>query len=148
MRAGLLTTAAVGTSLALAACGSSTGTPAAPAPVPKPHTAQVNQALSIQHVLRGCHVWSTGTAKTVLHISTGSALTITNNDVMPHKLVSSGGLPAVLSGADMSHMSAKGTITFPKAGTYRFTTKAGEDYMKGVKTVGEDNVLRLTIVVT
>jgi hypothetical protein len=32
-----------------------------------------------------------------------------------------------------------------KAGRYRFTTKAGEDYMKGVKTIGEDNVLRLTV---
>jgi len=27
-------------------------------------------------------------------------------------------------------------------------TKAGEDYMAGVKTIGEDNVLRLTVVVS
>ena len=32
--------------------------------------------------------------------------------------------------------------SFTKAGVYRFTTKAGEDYTKGIKTVGEDNVLR------
>jgi hypothetical protein len=31
--------------------------------------------------------------------------------------------------------------------TYIFTTKAGEDYMKGVKTSGEDNILRLVVTV-
>ena len=39
-------------------------------------------------------------------------------------------------------------VAFAKAGVYRFTTKAGEDYMKGVKTIGEDNVLRLTVQVS
>ena len=41
-------------------------------------------------------------------------------------------------------------VTFTHAGVYRFTTKAGEDYpaMAGMKTVGEDNVLRLTVTVT
>jgi hypothetical protein len=39
------------------------------------------------------------------------------------------------------------TVSFPKAGTYVFGTKAGEDYMKGVKTTGEDNVLTLKITV-
>jgi hypothetical protein len=44
-------------------------------------------------------------------------------------------------------MSATLRVTFPKAGVYTFTTKVGEDYMSGVKTIGEDNVLRLTVVV-
>ena len=39
-------------------------------------------------------------------------------------------------------------ITFTKPGVYHFTTKAGEDYMAGMKTIGEDNVLRLTVVVS
>jgi hypothetical protein len=48
----------------------------------------------------------------------------------------------------MARMGARTKVTFTKAGTYRFTTKVGEDYMKGVKTVGEDNVLKLTVVVS
>jgi hypothetical protein len=38
-------------------------------------------------------------------------------------------------------------VTFTKPGVYTFTTKAGEDYMSGVKTIGEDNVLKLTVTV-
>ena len=38
-------------------------------------------------------------------------------------------------------------VTFTKPGVYKFTTKAGEDFMSGVKTIGEDNVLRLTVTV-
>ena len=47
----------------------------------------------------------------------------------------------------MSHVGATASVKFPRAGTYVFTTKAGEDYMKGVKTIGEDNVLTLKVVV-
>ena len=39
-------------------------------------------------------------------------------------------------------------VTFSKAGVYKLTTKPGEDYMKGMKTIGEDNVLRLTVKVS
>ncbi|MFY9579490.1 MAG: hypothetical protein WAQ33_09210, partial [Gaiellaceae bacterium] len=51
---------------------------------------------------------------------------------------------------NMNRMSARTSVTFPKAGTYRFTTRPGEDYpmMGKMKTVGEDNVLRLTVVVS
>ena len=38
-------------------------------------------------------------------------------------------------------------MKFAKAGVYTFTTKAGEDYMKGIKTIGEDNVLKLKVTV-
>jgi hypothetical protein len=44
-------------------------------------------------------------------------------------------------------MGASVKVTFSKAGTYLFKTKAGEDYMPGVKTIGEDNILRLTVTV-
>jgi hypothetical protein len=33
------------------------------------------------------------------------------------------------------------------AGVYTFGTIAGEDYVKGIKTVGPDNVLRLVVTV-
>ena len=45
-------------------------------------------------------------------------------------------------------MGASLKITLIKPGVYHFTTKAGEDYMAGMKTIGEDNVLRLTVVVS
>jgi hypothetical protein len=35
-------------------------------------------------------------------------------------------------------MGSRTKVTFAKAGTYTFTTKAGEDFMSGVKTIGED----------
>ncbi len=34
-----------------------------------------------------------------------------------------------------------------KLATTIVKTKAGEDYMKGMKTIGEDNVLRLVVTV-
>jgi hypothetical protein len=34
-------------------------------------------------------------------------------------------------------------VSFPRAGTYAFTTRAGEDYRPGIETVGPDNRLRL-----
>jgi hypothetical protein len=48
----------------------------------------------------------------------------------------------------MSHMSASASVTLSRKGLYRFTTKAGKDY-KGMamKTIGEDHVLHLSVVV-
>ena len=47
-------------------------------------------------------------------------------------------------------MGASLKVTFTQPGVYHFTTKPGEDYpgMNGMKTIGEDNVLRLTVVVS
>ncbi len=121
-------------------------------------------SLVIRHQTRGCHSWSLNggayrTSQTII-IRRGGSVSVTNNDVMPHKLIKTSG-PAVtytrlkvgsmmgLKGtfppAMLAHMSASSKITFAKAGVYRFTTKAGEDYMTGIKTVGEDNVLHLTV---
>jgi hypothetical protein len=48
----------------------------------------------------------------------------------------------------MNRISAVAIVMFPGKGVYEFKTKSGEDY-KGMeaKTIGEDNVLRLTVVV-
>jgi hypothetical protein len=67
---------------------------------------------------------------------------------MPHKLIQLAGPKAKLVSPAMNHMSARAKIVFVKKGTYRFTTKAGEDYVKGITTIGNDNVLRLTVVVS
>jgi plastocyanin len=82
-------------------------------------------------------------------LARGGSIRFTNNDVMPHKLVKLSGKAVTFTGKpNMNHTSATLRVTFPKAGVYTFVTKAGEDYMQGVKTVGEDNVLRLRVTVS
>jgi len=108
--------------------------------------------LTIRHQTRGCHAWSfsNGAYKASLKVrlARGTTLTVTDNDVMPHKLIQLAGPKAKLVTPAMKHMSAQAKVVFAKKGTYRFTTKAGEDYMKGMKTTGPDNVLRLTVTVS
>jgi hypothetical protein len=47
----------------------------------------------------------------------------------------------------MGRMGAATRITFAHRGVYSFSTKAGEDYMQGMQTIGEDNVLHLKVIV-
>ncbi|MHB8643788.1 MAG: hypothetical protein ACYDA3_12985 [Gaiellaceae bacterium] len=123
--------------------------------------------LMIRHLTKGCHSWSlnAGPLKAVQSVSLakGATLIVVDNDVMAHKLIKTSG-PSVkmtkigsamrdmsheFSGAGvMAHMGATIAVQFNTAGTYTFTTKAGEDYMKGIKTIGEDHVLKLTVKVT
>jgi plastocyanin len=108
----------------------------------------------IRHQMRGCHAWSVNGGSFAVsrsaRLAVGGSATFTDNDVMPHKIVLTSG-PAVkyIGGASMGHMGASVKVVFPRAGVYRFPTKAGEDY-KGItmKTVGNDNVLHLTITVS
>jgi plastocyanin len=109
--------------------------------------------LTIRHQMRGCHAWSFngGPYKPSLKIvvEPGTTMKVIDNDVMPHKLVQLAGPRAKLISPAMRHMSAQAKVVFLTKGTYKFTTKAGEDYpnMSMMKTVGEDFVLRLTVVV-
>jgi hypothetical protein len=67
---------------------------------------------------------------------------------MPHKLVQVAGPRVGLpDGASMNSVGAMVEVRFPKAGVYRFTTKAGEDYSTGVHTVGPDKTLELRVIV-
>jgi len=132
----VLILAAAGTALLLAAPASS-GTTA---------------KLTIRHQTRGCHSWAfNGGAykpSQSITVTKGSTLTIVNNDVMPHKLLRvSGPSFSLPKTANLNHAGATTRLRFATAGVYKFATKAGEDYMKGVKTIGEDNVLRLTVTV-
>jgi len=109
--------------------------------------------LVIQHELRGCHAWSYNggayKAAQKVTLARGATLTVVDNDVMPHTLVKTRGPAVVVSGKlVLRRVGASVRVTFAKAGTYRFTTRAGEDYTSGVKTIGEDNVLTLTVVVS
>jgi hypothetical protein len=146
---------------AAAAAGSLAAVTASAAPSA---TSQAN--LVIRHQLHGCHAWSLNgdaySARQAVSLRHGGAISIRNNDVMSHKLIETSG-PAVkiVRVASTMGMGLKGTfppsmmarmgsvakVTFTKPGVYTFTTKAGEDYMSGVKTIGEDNVLKLTVTV-
>jgi plastocyanin len=117
-----------------------------------PASSGTTAKLTIRHQTRGCHSWSFNggayKASQSITLTKGSTLTVVNNDVMPHKFVRlAGPALALAQSANMSHPGATTAIRFAKAGVYKFTTRAGDDYMKGIKTVGEDNVLRLTVTV-
>jgi hypothetical protein len=107
--------------------------------------------LTIKHQTRGCHSWSfdakSWNATQRITIVRGGVLTVVDNDVMPHKLIEVSGPKASLTGTAMKHMGARAHVGFPTRGTYVFKTRAGEDYMTGIKTIGEDNVLKLVVTV-
>jgi hypothetical protein len=68
---------------------------------------------------------------------------------MPHALVQASGPNVKVVVPAMRHMGAIASVRFSKVGVYHFVTKAGEDYKwaSATKTIGEDNVLRLTVTV-
>jgi plastocyanin len=118
-----------------------------------PVGAKSSAQIVIRHQMKGCHAWSVGTraysASQHVRVSHGTTFTLVNNDVMPHTLVQLAGPKVSLGHALLDHMGASTKFTLLKPGTYRFGTKAGEDY-KGMnmKTIGEDNVLRMIVVVS
>jgi plastocyanin len=107
----------------------------------------------IHHQTRGCHAWAvglTGTYKASLAVSVrrGATLTFVNDDVMPQKIVQQAGAKVAFSGkANLNKPAASVKVTFAKPGVYTFGTVVGEDYVKGVTTIGEDNVLKLVVTV-
>ena len=108
--------------------------------------------LVIRHQLHGCHSWSlNGDAFNSAQsgrFHAGTRLTVTDNDLMPHKLIQTSGPKVFYTGSPaMKRFGASVKVLFLQPGTYTFTSKVGEDYMKGVKTIGEDNVLKLRITV-
>lgn len=123
-------------------------------------------SLLIRHQVAHCHAWSLNggpfKASQAVALGVGSTLTVIDQDVMPHRLVELSG-PAVTmrNGTTMpmmrgyvsptpglmGHMGAWTTVRFAHPGVYRFRTRAGEDYLQGIRTTGADNVLALTVTV-
>jgi plastocyanin len=110
-----------------------------------------NIGITIRHQKVGCHAWAIGNgaykATQSLTVKSGTSLSFTNNDVMPHALVQLSGPRIAIHTARLAKMGAHTAFVLRKPGTYVFGTKAGEDYTKGIVTVGEDNVLRLVVTV-
>jgi plastocyanin len=133
--------------LALLALGSATVSVLAVSAGAAPPSVQV----VIRHQVRGCHSWSVNNnaygATQRVDVAPGTLLSFTNNDVMPHKLVQLSGPRFAFHSVNMHTIGAHSTIQLFARGRYVFGTKAGEDYLKGVKTIGEDNVLRLVVTV-
>ena len=132
-----------GAALALAALAALVVTSAAPA-----HS---TATVTIRHQMRGCHSWSFNSgpfkASQSITLKAGAVLRFTNNDVMPHKLVQAAGPKMRMVHPNMLKMASSATVKLTQKGIYRFTTRAGEDYAwaGSMKTVGEDNVLHLTV---
>jgi plastocyanin len=107
--------------------------------------------ITIRHEKVGCHSWAIGNgaykATQSLTVKAGSALKFTDNDVMPHVLVELAGPKVAIPGRNLAKMGAHTTLLLAKSGTYVFGTKPGDDYYKGIETVGEDHVLRLVVIV-
>jgi plastocyanin len=116
-----------------------------------PAAAGSSATITISHQMKGCHMWQLGggnpKASLAFAVKAGTTLRFVNNDVMPHRLIQQAGPKLTLVKPNMNKMSAATSVKLARAGTYRFTTKAGEDYpwMKSMKTIGEDNVLHLTV---
>lgn len=130
-------------------------------------------SLQINHFKRGCHNWSLNGGAYHVHqavqLASGGTLLVTNDDLMVQDLVKTSG-PAVhmqlvrqsfmgkmhmtmpMNGKPspyaMSHMGAQVKVTFPRAGRYRFVLIDRGDYFDGIKTVGDDNELTLTVTVS
>lgn len=107
--------------------------------------------LTIQHVQKGCHVWSNGktTAPAMrLQLKSGQKLSILDADVDAHQMVQLSGPMHVRMGGPMM-MNHGLTLAFPTKGVYRLGTKTVEMPGGGmdVKTVGPDNHLRLVVTV-
>jgi plastocyanin len=106
--------------------------------------------ITISHQTKGCHMWQLGTGNPKVNLSVtvkaGTVLRIVNNDIMPHRLIQQAGPKLTLTRPNMNRMSAATSVKLSHAGVYRFTTRAGEDYAwKSMKTIGEDNVLHMTV---
>ena len=118
-----------------------------------PAVAGPGSTVTIRHQMHGCHAWSFagGPLRSSLKVSVArsTSLTILDNDLMPHTFLQVAGTKVTIARPAMRHMGASAVVRFSKAGVYRFTTKAGEDYKfaRGTKTTGKDNVLRLIVTV-
>ena len=130
-------------SLVLAAAAAAIAVPAA--------SAGTTATITISHQMKGCHMWQLGDANPKVNLAVtvkaGAVIRFVDNDIMPHRLIQQAGPKLTLVKPSMKHMSASTSVRFAHAGVYRFTTKAGEDYawVKSMKTIGEDNVLHLTV---
>ena len=106
-------------------------------------------ALSIVHVVRGCHVWMLGSRELgptpVLRTKPGARIKLRISCPMSFDVVQTAG-PKLALGNRRFVAGTTRTIAFPKAGVYRLVARNVETSAEmGLQTLGPDNVLRLTV---
>ena len=135
--------------LALAGLGAlALGVGTAPAKPAAPKRA----SLSIIHVVKGCHVLmlngAPGVVNATIPLRRGGKLSIINNDEQEHQAVQLSGPLTLPKLANMNSLGATSQATFTKAGVYRFKFTIGRDFVKNLRTVGEDYNMTMKVVVS
>jgi plastocyanin len=133
--------------LALLTAGVATAFALAASAIAAPPSVQV----TIRHQVRGCHAWAVDGGRYLptqrLTTNPGAIFTFVDNDVMPHHLVQRAGPKGTSHAANMNRPGASASLQVFAKGRYVFRTRAGEDYMSGMKTIGADNALLLVVTV-
>jgi hypothetical protein len=106
-------------------------------------------AISIVHVVHGCHVWMLGSRELgptpVLRTKPGARLKLRVSCPMSFDVVQTTGPKLALGNRRFVAGTAR-TIVFPKPGVYRIVARNVETSEEmGLQTLGPDNVLRLTV---
>ena len=107
--------------------------------------------LVIAHVAANCHIWRSATKdlgpSTKIIVRPGSRVVIRADCPMDFDFAQVSGPPLAL-GDPRTYAGTSRTLVFRKPGTYRLTaTNVQTPEERGLITLGEPNVLRLTVVV-
>jgi len=107
--------------------------------------------LTIAHVFSHCHVWRTATQllapSTKITVRAGTKVVIRSDCPMDFDFKQTKGPPLAL-GSARTYAGTLRVIVFRKPGTYRLTaTNVETPEERGLVTLGEPNVLTLTVVV-
>jgi hypothetical protein len=107
--------------------------------------------LAIVHAVRGCHVWSAGSVSrpaAKISLKRGTRLEIRISCPMDFDFSQTAG-PKLDLRAPRTFAGTTRTIVFRKAGVYKLTAKNVQTSEEmGLQTLGPDNVLTLTVVVS
>jgi hypothetical protein len=113
-----------------------------------PAVASATVRLSILHVVRGCHVWSTANApRAKITVKVRTRLEIRASCPMDFDIVQTAG-PRLSLGDRRLFAGTTRTLVFRRRGVYKMTLRnvqSSEDM--GFQTLGPDNALTLTVVV-
>jgi hypothetical protein len=123
----------------LGACAITLAPPAAASPPVR---------LSILHVVRGCHAWSkTNAPSAKITVKIRTRLEVRASCPMDFDIVQAAG-PPLSFGNRRLYAGTTRVLVFRKRGVYKLTARnVQSSEQMGLKTLGPDNVLTLTVVV-
>lgn len=106
-------------------------------------------AISIIHVLRGCHDWTIGSKDvgpaTTVRTKPGARIVLRVSCTMDFEVTQTAG-PKLALGGTRFYAGSTRTLVFRKAGVYRLVARSVQTSEEmGLQTLGPDNVLRLTV---